>query len=178
MADLEKRLNGYDNPAQQNIEYTGQPKERKDFYERARDSLTNYIVDVSAGWTFFTPTYAAMEYLITGMSSEEVLKSRLAGLVAHSIAMRPTGLLRNKLAKKWGVTKQSRFYKKWAVNACAQTPIQAVLYTSMLLYSGASPEEISVALPLGLAIAFPLSEPFGRWMDRWRKVWGKEAAIK
>ena len=147
-------------------------------------------MDVSAGWTFFTPIYAAMEHYVAGMDAGEVIDSRSAGmdagevidsrsagLVAHAIAMRPTGLLRNALAKKWNVTKKSPFYKKWAVNACAQTPMQTVMYTGMLAYAGASPKEIAIALPIGLAMAFPLFEPFGRWMDKWRKIWNKKPAI-
>ena len=157
------------------------PKEKRSRYASMKELgnlATDYLVDVSAGWTFFTPIYAAMEHYVAGMDSGEVIDSRTAGLVAHAIAMRPNGLLRNALAKKWNVTKQSPFYKKWAVNACAQTPIQAVMYTGMLAYSGASVKEIAIALPIGLAMAFPLFEPFGRWMDKWRKIWGKDPAIK
>jgi hypothetical protein len=47
----------------------------------------------------------------------------------------------------------------------------------MLVASGASKEEIAVALPTGLAIGLGLTEPFGRWMDIWRKLWGKKVAI-
>ena len=152
--------------------------ERKGFYHRAKEGVANYLVDVSAGWTFFTPIYAAMEHYVADMDSEKVFSTRTAGLVAHAIAMRPTGILRNKLAKKWNVTKESSWYKKTAVNVCAGTPIQAVMYTGMLVYSGASMEEVAVALPTGLAMAIPLFEPFGRWMDKWRKMWGKKPAIK
>jgi len=48
----------------------------------------------------------------------------------------------------------------------------------MLVASGASKEEIAVALPTGLAIGLGLTEPFGRWMDIWSKMWGKKPAIK
>ncbi len=146
-------------------------------YQRIKDTATDYLVDVSAGWTFFTPIYAAMERFVAGMDVGEVVDSRTAGFVAHAIAMRPTGLLRNKLAKKWNVNKESPWYKKAAVNVCAATPIQAVMYTGMLTYAGVSMEEMAVALPTGLAIAVPLFEPFGRWMDRWRKFWKKKPAI-
>lgn len=175
--DLEKRLEEY-HPLSSEQTSLNPKTEKKSLYEKVKDLAANYIVDVSSGWTFFTPIYGAMESFVVGMDSEKVLKSRLAGLVGHAIAMRPTGLLRNALAKKWNVTKESPFYKKWAVNACAQTPIQAVIYTGMLIYSGASLDEIKVALPIGLAIAFPLFEPFGWWMDTWRKFWGKKPAIK
>ncbi len=177
MVDLEKLTEGNDVNHQKNISYSDTPEERKSLYERVKNTATNYLVDVSAGWTFFTPIYAAMEHYVAGMGAREVFDSRSAGLVAHAIAMRPTGLLRNALAKKWNVTKKSPFYKKWAVNACAQTPMQTVMYTGMLAYAGASPKEIAIALPIGLAMAFPLFEPFGRWMDKWRKIWNKKPAI-
>ena len=159
--DLEKLVEGSDIDRQKIVSYSPASEERRSLYERAKNIATDYLVDVSAGWTFFTPIYAAMEHYIAGMDSGEVFDSRSAGLVAHS-----------------NVTKQSPFYKKWAVNACAQTPIQTVMYTGMLAYAGASPQEIAIALPIGLAMAFPLFEPFGRWMDKWRKIWGKKPAIK
>lgn len=156
---------------------TGLQKSREGLYQRIKRKSTDYLVDVSAGWIFFTPIYTAMEHYIAGMDSGEVFKSRSAGLVAHAIAMRPTGMLRNALANKWNVTKESPWYKKVAVNVCAGTPIQAMMYSGMLAYSGASMDEIAVALPTGLAMAIPLFEPFGRWMDTWRKIWKKKPAI-
>ena len=145
-------------------------------YNRA----TNYLVDVSAGWTFFTPVCAAIEHFAAGMEPKEILKSRAAGILAHGIAMRPTGMVRNALAKKWNVTKESPLYQKIAVNACALTPIQAVLYTGMLAYAGVPPgsNEYIAAMSTVLPTTLALSEPFGRWMDKWRTMWGKKPAIK
>ncbi len=152
--------------------------DQRSFYQKAKDAATNYLVDVSSGWIFFTPLYAAMEYFAFDGDFEKIKRSRGAALVAHAIAMRPTGKLRNYFAKKWNVNKKSPFKKRLAVNVTAGTPIQALLYTGALLYSGASINEFLVALPTGLAIGAPLFEPFGLWMDKWRKIWGKEQAIK
>ncbi|MEK6934647.1 MAG: L-alanine exporter AlaE [Nanoarchaeota archaeon] len=176
--NLENLVERSDIGNKKTLSYNPSHEEKRSLYEKAKNVASDYLVDVSAGWTFFTPIYTAMEHYVAGMDSGEVFDSRSTGLVAHSVAMRPAGLLRNALAKKWNVSKQSPFYKKWAVNACAQTPIQAVMYTGMLAYAGASPQEIAIALPIGLAMAFPLFEPFGRWMDKWRKIWGKKPAIK
>src|SRR3989338_6677287 len=96
-------------------------------YRRMTKGVADWFVDVSAGWTFFTPVYAAMEHYVAGMDSEKVFDSRSAGMVANEIAMRPTGLLRNRLAKRWNVTKESSWYMKVAVNVCAGTPIQAIM---------------------------------------------------
>jgi len=176
--DLEKLVEGSDIDRQKIVSYSPASEERRSLYERAKNITTDFLVDVSAGWTFFTPLYAAMEYYVAGMDAGEVFDSRSAGLVAHAIAMRPIGKLRNILANKWNVTKESPMYKKLAVNVCAGTPIQAVMYTGMLAYAGVSAEEIAVTLPTGLAMAIPLFEPFGRWMDKWRKILGKKPAIK
>lgn len=142
MDNLEKIV-GEVKQEKQNSVINSSTYERKGTYQKIKDTATDYLVDVSSGWTFFTPIYAMMEHYVVGMDSGKVFDSRSAGLVAHAIAMRPTGMLRNKLAKKWDVTKESPWYKKVAVNVCAGTPIQAVMYTGILAYSGASMDEIA-----------------------------------
>lgn len=146
---------------------------KKTFYQ----SFTDYATDVTAAWTFYTPAYGIIEYF-AGMDSKEIMKARGMSLVVHAAIGRPVGKLRNALADRWGITKESPWYKQVGVNICSVMPIQAVLYSSMLVASGASKEEIAVALPTGLAIGLGLTEPFGRWMDIWRKMWGKKPAIE
>lgn len=145
---------------------------KKTFYE----SFTDYATDVTASWTFYTPAYGIIEYF-AGMDAQEITKARVMSLAVHAGIGRPVGKIRNALANKWEVTKESPWYKQIGVNVCSVMPIQAVLYSSMLIASGASKEEIAVALPTGLVIGLGLSEPYGRWMDIWRKMWGKKAAI-
>lgn len=154
---------------------TSAPK--NSFYERTKNAAANYFVDTSAAWAFYTSLYGGIEYL-SGMENEEILKARLMSLGVHAIIGRPVGKLRNKLADKWKITKESPWYAQTAVNVCSVLPIQSVLYTGMLVAAGASSEEIAVALPAGLGLGALLAEPFGRWMDIYRNFWGKRKAIK
>src|SRR3989344_1915887 len=173
-SDLEKFIERSDINNQEIVSYGPASEERKGLYERTKNIATDYLVDVSAAWTFYTPLYGGIE-LIAGMEGDEILKARAMSLGVHAVIGRPVGALRNKLAEKWKVTKESRWYEQIGVNLCSVLPIQAVLYTGMLIASGASKEEIAAALPMGLVIGAGLTEPFGRWMDIWRKVWKKKA---
>ena len=168
MDNLEKKIENV-NP----IEQENDSPRKKSLYQ----SFTDYATDVTAAWIFYTPTYGIIEYF-AGMESKEIMKARGMSLVVHAAIGRPVGNLRNILVDKGIVTKESPWYKQIGVNVCSVLPIQAVLYSSMLVASGASKEEIAVALPTGLAIGLGLTEPFGRWRDIWRKMWGKKPAIK
>ena len=152
-------------------------------YNNVYKTITSpiYWTDVSSGWTFFTPICAAIEhYGRAHMEWSKVGISRSLAMAAHMIAMRPTGKIRNALAAKWGVTKESPIYKKLAVNACALTPIQAALYTGMLACAGVYPDSETYrdAMLTVIPTTLVLSEPFGRWQDFWRGLWGRERAIK
>jgi len=62
-------------------------------------SFTDYATDVTAAWTFYTPTYGIIEYF-AGMDSKEIMKARGMSLVVHAAIGRPVGKLRNILADK------------------------------------------------------------------------------
>ncbi len=96
-----------------------------------KDTFYKYLVDVFSGWLYYTPTYAVQE-LAAGKDLETVIKTRLIGMAAHALVMRPTGLLRDYLAAKWGVTKESSLADKVKVNLVAVTPLQAVVYAGLL----------------------------------------------
>ena len=81
----------------------------------SENSLYRYAVDVGSGWTYYTPVYAAQE-LASGKDIDTIVKTRLIGLAAHAVAMRPAGLLRNYMAKKWKVTSESPLIEKIKVN--------------------------------------------------------------
>lgn len=145
------------------------------------DVVYNYSVDVLSGWLYYTPTYALQE-IAAGKDIETVAKTRLIGMAAHTIAMRPTGLLRNYFANKWNVTEGSPLIDKIKVNLVAVTPIQSVVYASMLLggmaWSGnydwkASLYAWGVGVGLGAFHAFP----YGYVQDKVRSFCGVTPAI-
>lgn len=153
-------------------------RESKTFSQRAKDVTTNYLVDVSAGISFYAPIMATGEHFLAGMDGPEVLKSRLGSAVMQLICMRPIGMLRNASAKYFGLIKESPWYQKTASDVASTLAIQLPTYALALHYSGASLEEGTKALALGSVVTTVSGRLFGRYMDGWRKMWGKKPAIK
>ncbi len=148
----------------------------------AESPAYQFGVDVLSGWLYYTPTYAAQE-LAVGKDVETVIKTRLIGLVAQAVAMRPVGLLRNYVAKKWGVTKESSLVDQMKVNLVAVTPPQAIVYGGMLAggmaWSGNYDLESSLyAWGVGVGLGTLHSIPYGFVQDKVRKFFGVKPAIR
>ena len=119
---------------------------------------------------------------MAGKDIETIVKTRLIGLAAHAVAMRPGGLLRNYIAKKWNVTPDSSLVDKMKVNVVAITPIQAIVYAGMLaggmVWSGNHDIKSSVyAWTIGITLGAFHSIPYGFVQDRVRKSFGVRPAI-
>jgi len=147
----------------------------------AENSVYKYGVDVLSGWLYYTPTYAAQE-LAAGKDIDTIIKTRLIGMVAHAVAMRPIGLLRNYVAKKWNVTQDSSLVDQMKVNLVAITPVQAVVYAGMLAggmaWSGNYDVKSSVyAWTIGVGLGALHSIPYGFVQDRVRRFFGIKPAI-
>lgn len=147
-------------------------------YQAAKDAVSNYLVDFSAGTMFYTPLMASGEYFIAGMEPEEVLKSRIAAMGIHAICFRPIGKLRNAAANYFNLDENSTSYKKWASDVGSTLAIQLPTYSLALMTSGASLKEGLVALGVGATVTAVSGRAFGKWMDTWRGIWGKERALK
>src|SRR3989344_275875 len=144
--------------------------------------LYKFTVDVASGWIYYTPTYALQE-VIAGEDIETIAKTRLIGLAAHALAMRPIGLLRNYVAKKWDVTQESSIVDKVKVNLVAITPIQSVVYGGMLLggmsWSGNWDWKASAyAWAIGIGLGALHAIPYGFVQDKVRVYCGIKPAIK
>ena len=146
-------------------------------YQRFRNSASNILVDVSAGWLFYLPIVASIEKFVVGMENEEVLKARGLAMGVHGVFLRPYGKFRGWWAKKWDVNSESSSFKKFLVDTTALMLYQIPTYSSVLYLSGASFEEGATALPLGLAVGAGTGRVFGMWLDKWRKIWGKEPTL-
>lgn len=173
MEDLEKIVEGT------------KPKEVKDtrnFYKKAKDAITNYLVDVSAGLIFYNPIMAVGEHFIAGMEGDKVLDSRLGASLAQAICMRPSGMLRNWSADKFGLTEDSPWYKKGISDTLSILTLQIPSYFVALYNAGASLEQGAKAIGMATVITATMNNGtklgFGKWMDYWRGLWGKKKAIK
>ena len=146
-----------------------------------KSSIYQYGVDVLSGWLYYTPTYAAQE-LAVGKDVETIVKTRLIGMAVHAIAMRPVGLLRNYVAKKWDVNQDSPLIDKMKVNLVTVTPVQAVAYAGILaggmVWSGNYDLKSSVyAWTIGVGLGALHSIPYGFVQDKVRKFFGVKPAI-
>lgn len=139
--------------------------------------LRNYAVDTSATIGFYTPIMAAIEHFAAGMDSEEVLKSRLFAAAYHLAFARPYGKFRQQWADLWDADETSSKTKKYCMDTSAMILIQTPVYSAILYLSGASLQEIAVALPVGLTIGALSGRPFGYVLDKWRKVWGTKPTL-
>ncbi len=147
----------------------------------AENPVYRYGVDVLSGWLYYTPMYAVQE-LAVGKDIDTVVKIRVIGMAAHAVAMRPIGLLRNYVAKKWNVTQESSLADKVKVNLVTITPIQAVVYGAMLAggmaWSGNYDTKSSVyAWIVGVALGALHSIPYGFVQDGVRRLFGIKPAI-
>lgn len=145
-------------------------------------SLYNYVVDVASAWTYYTPAYALQEF-VAGKDPETIVKTRAIGLVAHAIAMRPVGMLRNYTANKWGVTAESSQLDKMKVNLVSVVPIQAATYAGMLVggmaWSGNYDFKSSlIAWGMGVSLGLLHAMPYGWFQDKFKKLCNVKPAIK
>ncbi|MBI5065945.1 L-alanine exporter AlaE [Candidatus Woesearchaeota archaeon] len=148
----------------------------------ADNNFYKYSVDVVSGWVYYTPTYALQEAIV-GKDLDTIVKTRALGLLAHAIAMRPMGLLRNYVANKWNVTKKSPLKDKIKVNLVAITPIQSIVYAGMIsggmVWSGKYDLKSSIyAWCVGVGLGALHAIPYGFVQDAARNIFGIKPAIK
>ena len=150
----------------------------------SENPVYKYAVDVLSGWGYYTPTYAAQE-LAVGKDIETVFRTRLLGMAVHMVVMRPSGLLRNYVAKKWNVTQDSSLVDKIKVNLVAITPLQAVTYAGMLAggmawsghYDINEIKSSAYAWIIGVGLGVLHAIPYGFIQDKVRTFFGVKPAF-
>ncbi len=147
----------------------------------SENSAYKYGVDAVSGWVYYTPTYALQE-LACGKDLDTVIKTRLIGLGSHLLTMRPIGLLRNYVARRWNVTEDSSLVDKIKVNVVAVAPVQTITYGAMLVGSMAWSgnydwKATTYAWVIGVTLGVFHSIPYGFVQDKIRKFCGVKPAI-
>ncbi len=147
-----------------------------------RESINLACVDIMSGWIYYTPTYALQEF-ICGNDLETITKTRVIGLAAQAIAMRPVGMLRDYVANKKEITEESKLIDKMKVNLIAVTSPQSVIYAGMLLGGMAWSGEYNwgpaiSAWAVGTSLGAIHSLAYGPFQDIFRKKMKVEPAIK
>ncbi len=138
--------------------------------------LEEYLIDTSAIISFYTPLMASIE-VSSGMSFDEVCRSRMYSILFHTFAGRTYGKFRSYYAQQWNANSESSQMRKLFIDTSALVLFQIPNYSLILYASGASLEEITVALPAGLTVGALSGRPYGFFLDRWRTFWGKKATL-
>ena len=139
--------------------------------------VTSYVVDCSSASVFYNPLLLGVEGCVAGMDALEIAASRAAATVTHFTIMRPYGIFREWSANKLGITKDSHPLSKTVFDTTAFVAFQIPCYWAILTFSGASPDEIKTALPLGTALGVITGRPYGKFLDGWRKYWGTKSTL-
>ncbi|MSR85864.1 L-alanine exporter AlaE [Candidatus Woesearchaeota archaeon] len=135
-----------------------------------------YLVDVAATWAFYLPTMAGIEF-ISGMDSEEVVRSRLTSAATAIVIARPFTKLRSSWAGYLDANSGSSPSKKFLVDTSITLITQPPTYAAILYLSGASLKEAAVAIPTGLLFGAASARLFGKFLDSWRSYFGVEATL-
>ncbi len=139
-------------------------------------ALKNYIVDVTASWTFYTPIMAEVECFFVGLEPYQIGYSRASAAAIGAITMRPYGKFRNWWKKKWHVTAKSSQRKNFLVDTSAMLIFQIPTYSTILyFFADASPKQIALALPTAAIIGVFSGRPYGAFLDTWRDFWNSPA---
>jgi len=147
----------------------------------SENQIYKYLVDVGSGEFYYTIAYGIQE-MAAGKDVDTVIKTRLLAMAVHAFTMRPIGVLRNYVAKKWGVTQKSSIVDKIKVNLVSVTPVHSVVYGCTLVggmfWSGHWDWESSAyAWAIGVGLGALHSIPFGFVQDKIRSFFGVQPAI-
>ena len=136
-----------------------------------------YMTDTSAALIFYNPIFAANEYFVGGLESEEVLSTRIGMSIAGLFISRPYGKFREYWAKRCKTNPDSSRLRKFVTDVSGNLLFTTPIYSTIMWASGASPEEMTLALPAGLTAATIVGRPYGWFLDKWRKRFGVKPVL-
>ena len=138
--------------------------------------IKSYFVDCFSTTSFYTPAFTITE-LLSGMESDEIFTSRLAGFGFHVTIGRPYGWARKKWANLWHVGPESSKFQKFLVDTSLFLMVQPPLYAGVLHFTGTSKEETLAAIVSGTITGIATGRPFGWWQDKVRSYFGTKPAL-
>ncbi|MBI4738050.1 L-alanine exporter AlaE [Candidatus Woesearchaeota archaeon] len=174
MSDLEDRLSPKDERKETETPDSAASESSRSLWYSA---MKDYLVDTSSSLIFYAPVFTFVEYVIAGMESNEVLKSRTIGTIVGIVTARPYGKFREWWSHARRTDSGSSQLKKLLTETSGLTLFTLPCYVATLTIAGASFDETVVALPSGLALSALSSRPYGYFLDRWRKLWGGKPTL-
>lgn len=133
-----------------------------------------YLVDTLAGLLFFTVVAGFSEFVIAGLSWQQVLVSRLTTVPVLFVTGWPYGLWRDRLLIRLWASGRGQM-RDLVVDTIAFVSFQVPVYIGILFLVGAEPDEMFRALGSAIVLMIALSRPYGLFLDCFRR-WARQIA--
>jgi len=143
----------------------------------ARTEFKEYLVDTSASLIYANTIFGAGEYFIARMEPDELLRTRIGMSLIGCVIYRPFGKIREYWARFWDTDAKSSKAKKFLTDVSGNVAFFAPIYTGVMYLSGASWQEMCMALPAGMLTATITARPYGMFLDRWREMFGTKPTL-
>lgn len=128
------------------------------------------VVDTAAAVVFFTLVAGTSELLIVGLPWDAVVTARLAAAPVMVATGRPYGLWRDWVMRRGCA--QAGPLRATVLDILAFISFQAPVYAAILVISGATAEQIAVAVGVAVAMMVPSSRVYGLYLDAVRRWCG------
>jgi len=150
----------------------GNEDKEKGLLNIIKTQVKEYAVDTSVSLIYANLVFGAGEYLIVGMDSEEVIKTRIGMSIIGLGVYRPFGKFREYWAKLLKSDENSSFIKKTMTEISAGAVFFTPIYAGVTFLSGVSFEEIALSATIGAVLTGVTARPYGWCLDKSRKLFG------
>lgn len=130
--------------------------------------LRNAAADTFAMVVFCFVCGMIIEIFVSGMSFEQSLASRLVSIPVNIAIAMPYGLFRDWALKQGAKISPSSFMKNVS-DLIAYVGFQSPVYVGILLFVGASTDQIITAVSVNAAISCGMGVLYGHFLDICRK---------
>ncbi|MDB1124303.1 L-alanine exporter AlaE [Vibrio algarum] len=131
--------------------------------------VRNVAADTFAMVVFCFVSGMIIEVFVSGMSLEKSLESRLVSIPVNIAIALPYGLFRDWVLRK-GAKFSSTSFMKNVSDLFAYVAFQSPVYAGILLFVGASTDQIITAVSTNAAISCGMGVLYGCFLDSCRKL--------
>ncbi|MFO0780277.1 MAG: L-alanine exporter AlaE [Candidatus Gracilibacteria bacterium] len=131
--------------------------------------LRYFFADLSARITFSFPTGMVIEMLVSGMTLQQSLLSRVTNLPVVMLMARPYGIYRDWVLTRLYATDRTKHLVLWVLlNMVTYATFHIPQYAIILLLEGVAPLQIAKASATIALMSPVLGAAFGYWLELFR----------
>lgn len=127
-----------------------------------------FLCDLLARVTFSFPTGMVIEVLLSGMTIQQSLISRVTNMPIVMLMARPYAIYRDWALKKFGATRKETPIRWGAINMVTYATFYVPQYMIVLWAEGATIPQILKASGSVALLSLGLGILYGHWLDLWR----------